>query len=108
MNDRAKQFRRDFEGHRVSLSLVNGSRIDDCQMVSAARGPTENVWVFSNGVDHFVALSEVADSGKFHPHGDAPPDLIEAIPVFSRCGERAGILISVIRVVSPVSISVFD
>lgn len=52
---------RSFEGRQVSLSLVSGSRIDDCQMVSAARGRTGNIWVFSNGVDHFVPLSEVVD-----------------------------------------------
>lgn len=45
----------------MSLCLVNGSRIDDCQMVSAGRGPAENMWVFSNGVDRFVALCEVVD-----------------------------------------------
>ena len=66
MNDRTDQFR-DFEGHRVSLSLVNGSRIDDCQMLSAARGPTENIWVFSNGVDRCVALSEVLDCWEVPP-----------------------------------------
>ena len=61
---------RGFEGRQVSLSLVSGSRIDDCQMVSAAGGPTENVWVFSNGVDRFVALSEVVDCWEVPP-GDA-------------------------------------
>jgi hypothetical protein len=53
----------------VSLSLVNGSRIDDCQMVSAASGPTENIWVFSNGADRFVALSEVVDCWEVSPPG---------------------------------------
>lgn len=62
---------RGFEGRQVSLSLVSGSRIDDCQMVSAARGPTENIWVFTNGVDHFVALSEVVDCWEVRPPPDA-------------------------------------
>ena len=66
MNDRTDQFRT-FEGHQVSLSLVNGARIDDCQMVSAALGPTENIWVFSNGVDRFVAQSEVVDCWEVPP-----------------------------------------
>lgn len=60
---------RDLEGHQVSLSLVNGSRIDDCQMVSAACGPTENIWVFSNGADRFLALSEVVDCWEVPPPG---------------------------------------
>ena len=56
-----------FEGHQVSLSLVSGSRIDDCQLVSAARGQTESIWVFSNGVDCFVPLSEVVDCWEVPP-----------------------------------------
>jgi hypothetical protein len=59
---------RGFEGRRVSLSLVGGSRIDDCQMVSAARGPTESLWACSNGVDRSVPVSEVVD------HWEVPPD----------------------------------
>jgi hypothetical protein len=51
----------------VSLSLVSGSRIDDCQMVSVARGPAETIWVFSNGVDRFVARSEVVDCWEVPP-----------------------------------------
>jgi hypothetical protein len=58
---------RTFEGQRVSLSLVNGTRIDDCQVVSAARGADENIWVFSNGADRFVALSEVVDCWEEDP-----------------------------------------
>ena len=65
---RTDQVRR-FEGHHVSLSLVSGSRIDDCQMVSAARGATENIWVFSNGVDRFVPLAEVVDCWEVRPPG---------------------------------------
>jgi hypothetical protein len=67
VNNRNDQIR-GFEGQRVSLSLVNGTRIDDCQMVSAARGADENIWVFSNGADRFVALSEVVDCWE-----DPPP-----------------------------------
>jgi hypothetical protein len=67
MPDRNDQLR-GFEGQRVSLSLVNGTRIDDCQMVAAAREPAETIWVFSNGVDRFVALCEVVDCWE-----DPPP-----------------------------------
>jgi hypothetical protein len=66
MNNRNDRFR-DFEGRRVSLSLVNGARIDDCEMVAAARGPAKDIWVFSNGVDRFVALSEVVDCWEVPP-----------------------------------------
>lgn len=63
---------RGFEGRQVSLSLVRGSRIDDCQIVSAACGPNEDIWHFSNAVDRFVALSEVVDCWEIPPPpGDA-------------------------------------
>ncbi len=46
------------EGRRVSLSLVDGSRIDDCQLVLAGRS---KLWLFVNGHDAFVALGRVTD-----------------------------------------------
>jgi hypothetical protein len=49
------------EGRRVSLSLVDGSRIDDCELVSARHGaPT--VWLFVNGGDIFVPVTEITDA----------------------------------------------
>ena len=49
------------EGRQVSVALRNGSRIDDCQLVSAPRARTETVWLFSNGDDMFVSLTDVID-----------------------------------------------
>jgi hypothetical protein len=49
------------EGRQVSVALRNGSRIDDCQLVSAPRARTETVWLFSNGDDVFVAVTDVID-----------------------------------------------
>ena len=49
------------EGRQVSVALRNGSRIDDCQLVSAPRARTETVWLFSNGDDVFVSLGDVVD-----------------------------------------------
>jgi len=46
------------EGHRVGISLTDGSRMDDCQLVFAGR---ERVWVFTNGRDEFVKASTVCD-----------------------------------------------
>ncbi len=48
----------DLEGRRVNLSLVDGSRIDDCQLVLAGRF---KLWVFVNGHDNFVAVNRVTD-----------------------------------------------
>lgn len=49
------------EGRRVSLALRDGSRIDDCQLVSAGRATTETLWLFTNGADVFVSLDDVLD-----------------------------------------------
>ena len=49
------------EGRQVSVALRNGSRIDDCQLVSGPRARTETLWLFSNGDDVFVSLSDIVD-----------------------------------------------
>ena len=49
------------EGRQVSVALRDGTRIDDCQLVSAPRARTETVWLFSNGGDVFVGLADVVD-----------------------------------------------
>lgn len=58
--DRIAQFRA-LEGRQVSVSLRDGSRFDDCQLVSVARRGVESVWLFFNGDDVFVPLPQVAD-----------------------------------------------
>ena len=52
---------RELEGRQVCLALRNGSRIDDCQLVSAGRVSTETLWLFSNGADLFVSIDDVCD-----------------------------------------------
>jgi hypothetical protein len=49
------------EGQQVSVALRNGSRIDDCQLVSAGRTTTTTLWLFSNGSDVFVSLGDVVE-----------------------------------------------
>jgi hypothetical protein len=49
------------EGRRVNLALRGGIRIDDCQLVSAGRGRPKRLWVFSNGQDAFIPMSEVVE-----------------------------------------------
>lgn len=49
------------EGRQVSVALRNGSRIDDCQLVSAPRARTDTLWLFSNGADVFVSVGDVID-----------------------------------------------
>jgi hypothetical protein len=49
------------EGRQVSVALGDGSRIDDCQLVSAGRHRVASLWVFTNGTDVFVPLDAVTD-----------------------------------------------
>jgi len=52
---------KELEGHRVNVALADGSRIDDCELVSVSRGRRGHLWVHANGGDAFVPLSQVAD-----------------------------------------------
>jgi len=51
----------DLEGCRVSIALADGSRIDDCELVSAGRGRPGTLWLFTEGRDVFLALGDVVD-----------------------------------------------
>jgi hypothetical protein len=48
---------RSLEGRRVGVALTGGTRLDDCQLVSAGRGG--KLWLFDNGCDVFVSLADV-------------------------------------------------
>lgn len=48
-----------WEGRQVSVALADGSRIDDCQLVSAGRNAAGTLWLFSNGSDRFIPIGEV-------------------------------------------------
>jgi len=49
------------EGHRVSLALRNGSRIDDSQLISTGQNRVGKLWLFSNGNDTFVPVDDVIE-----------------------------------------------
>ena len=57
---------RRLEGRRVSLALVGGRRIDDCELMSAATG-CRSLWIFRNGADEFVSRAEVLDYWESRP-----------------------------------------
>lgn len=61
MTQRQRSELRQLEGHRVNLALADGSRIDDCELVSVDRGRRGHLWVHANGADAFVPLSKIAD-----------------------------------------------
>jgi hypothetical protein len=52
---------RSLEGRQVSVALADGTRIDDCQLVSAGRPGVQTLWVFCNGMDTFVPLPDVIE-----------------------------------------------
>ena len=52
---------RSLEGRRINVSLSDGSRIDDCELVSSGRAGVRTLWVFTNGTDSFVPLHDVVD-----------------------------------------------
>jgi hypothetical protein len=58
--ERRNRFR-SFEGRTVSLALVDGTRLDDCQLVSAGRHGTGTLWLYESGADRFVAVDAVVD-----------------------------------------------
>ena len=45
----------------MGLAVRGGRRIDDCQLVSAGRGPARTLWLFTDGTDSFVPLDDVVD-----------------------------------------------
>ena len=51
---------KNLEGHHVSLALSDGTRIDDCELVSAGRG-VGSAWIYTNSGDAFVPLVDVVD-----------------------------------------------
>lgn len=49
------------EGQRICLALADGSRFDDCELVSAGRHRVNTLWLFTNGADVFVPVEDVID-----------------------------------------------
>jgi hypothetical protein len=62
---------RSLEGRHVCLALSDGTRIDDCQLVSIGRHGVDSLWVYVNGNDCFVALGEVVEIWESGPNGRA-------------------------------------
>ncbi len=61
-----------FEGRQVSLALADGSRIDDCSLISAGRSRARTVWLFVNGIDVFIRPAEVVAVWESAPLGRQP------------------------------------
>ena len=48
-------------GRRVNISVADGSRIDDCQLVSTGCNRTRSLWVFTDGLDVFIPFDTITD-----------------------------------------------
>jgi hypothetical protein len=48
-----------YEGRQVSITLGDGTRIDDGVLVSVGRGQARTLWIFAEGVDMFIPQAEV-------------------------------------------------
>ena len=59
-HDRALQLK-SLEGRQVGVARRDGSRIDDAHLVSSGRGNGRTLWVFTNGFDAFLRLSDAVD-----------------------------------------------
>jgi len=60
------------EGCRVSVAFADGSRLDDCELVSTGHNGTQTLWFFANGTDVFADAENVVDIWEVRP---ATPDL---------------------------------
>lgn len=64
MVDSIKELRQ-LEGQEVRVALTNGSRIDQCEVVSVGRGQVGTLWAFVNGSDLFIPFGEIAEIRPF-------------------------------------------
>jgi hypothetical protein len=49
------------EGRRVSVAFRDGSRLDDCELVSTGHNGAPTLWFFANGDDVFADPDNVID-----------------------------------------------
>ena len=60
---------RGLEGRHVSVALADGSRLDDCELVSAGRHGVDSLWLYADGADTFVPLGDVTGVWEVVPAG---------------------------------------
>ena len=61
MTNRQAYDLRSFEGQRVSLALADGSRVDDCLLVSVGRGGAKTAWLATDASDLFLPWKDVVE-----------------------------------------------
>ena len=55
------------EGHRVSVAFADGTRLDDCELVSTGHNGASTVWLYANGDDVFAAPEQVLEIWESRP-----------------------------------------
>jgi hypothetical protein len=55
------------EGRRVSVAFSDGSRLDDCELVSTGHHSAETLWFYANGTDVFADAENVIDIWEVGP-----------------------------------------
>jgi hypothetical protein len=65
---------RALEGHRVKITLRDGSCLRDYEVVSAPRSRVQTLWLFGRGVDVFVAADDI-----FAAHADQCGELVQFV-----------------------------
>jgi hypothetical protein len=50
---------RALEGDRIDLILRDGTRLNDCLLVSRGRLWAKTIWVVSDEIDHFIHLRDI-------------------------------------------------
>lgn len=66
-DDRLRVHTRHLEGRHVGVALVDGSRLDDGELVSAGHAGAQSLWLYSNGADTFVTILDVIDVWEVRP-----------------------------------------
>lgn len=61
MSPRTLRSFRHLEGHHVSVALADGTRLDDCELVSAGRGAAASIWIHDGLADRIVEAADIVD-----------------------------------------------
>lgn len=61
MSPRTLRSFRHLEGHHVSVALADGTRLDDCELVSAGRGAAASIWLHDGLDDRIVEAADIVD-----------------------------------------------
>ena len=52
---------RRLQGRHVAVALFDGTRLDDCQLVSVGRSTNGTLWLLVDDVDRIVPVDDVVD-----------------------------------------------